>query len=197
MILVTGFEPFGGDEFNPSFEAVKRLPDRIKNTELVKSELPVLFDDAADKLESLIEKHHPDAVLCTGLAGGRKGITPEVIAVNLRNARIPDNAGRQPVWGKIVPDGPDGIFSTLPVREMTEALTAAGIPAAVSFSAGTFVCNEVMYRLLRLQREHFPEMTAGFVHVPYAEEFSCPEGVFSMPLAEIVRGLEICVGKVL
>jgi len=127
------------------------------------------------------------------VAGGRNAITPEVIAVNLRSAKIPDNSGRQPVWEKIVPDGPDGLFSSLPVRRMVDALTADDIPAALSFSAGTFVCNEVMYRVLLAQREHFPDMQAGFVHVPYAEEFPHPEGKFAMPLEEIARGLGICV----
>ena len=206
-ILVAGFSPFCGDSFNPSFEAVKLLPDRIKENEVIKAELPVVFEgaevikaelpvvfeDAENLLQSLIEEHKPNAILCTGLAGGRNAITPEVIAVNLRSARIPDNSGRQPVWEKIVPDGPDGLFSSLPVRRMVDALTAEDIPAALSFSAGTFVCNEVMYQVLLAQREHFPEMQAGFVHVPYAEEFPHPEGKFAMPLKKIVKGLGICV----
>lgn len=195
-ILVTGFAPFGGDSFNPSFEAVKLLPEIIGTAEIIKAELPVLFDQAADQLISLIESHCPDAVLCTGLAGGRTAITPEVIAVNLRNARIPDNAGNQPVWEKIVSFGPDGLFSTLPVQKMTEAMTKEKIPAAMSFSAGTFVCNEVMYRLLAYQREHYPQMPAGFVHVPYADEFPHPEGAFSLPIPVISQGLEICLGQI-
>ena len=101
-ILVTGFAPFGGDPYNPSYEAVKLLPDSIGTADVIKAELPVLFGTAADELISLIERHRPDAVLCTGLAGGRTAITPEVIAVNLRNARIPDNGGNQPVWEKML-----------------------------------------------------------------------------------------------
>ncbi len=192
-ILVTGFEPFGGDSINPSFEAVKRLPDRIGSSDIIKAELPVVFGAAADRLLSLIDEYSPSAVLCTGLAGGRRAITPEVIAVNLRHAQIPDNSGKQPVWEMIEDSGPDGIFAALPVREMTAAMKEARIPAEMSFSAGTFVCNELMYRLLAAQREHFPEIPAGFVHVPFADEF--PHGeAFSMPLEDIVRGLNLCAG---
>lgn len=192
-MLVTGFAPFDGDSFNPSMEAVKLLPEKIGGAEIIKAELPVLFDTAADQLLSLLENNKPDAVLCTGLAGGRKAITPEVIAVNLRNARIPDNAGNQPIWEKIDPYGPDGRFAVLPLQELTDSMKAADIPAELSFSAGTFVCNEVMYHLLAYQRTLFPEMLAGFMHVPYADEFPHPEEAFSLPLETIVRGLELCI----
>ena len=191
-ILVTGFVPFGGDAKNPSFEAVRLLPEVIGNARICRAELPVEFDRAGDRVTSLIDELRPDAVLCTGLAGGRKAVTPEVIAVNLRNARIPDNAGFQPVFEKILPDGPDGIFSALPVRAMTEALQADGIPAELSYSAGTYVCNEVMYRVLAHKQAHFPKMPAGFVHVPYAAEF--PHGeAFSLPIEEIAKGLATCL----
>ncbi len=193
VILVTGFAPFGGEEKNPSFEAVRLLPDRIGDTEIVKAELPVVFGEAGAVLEGLLEKYRPDTVIAAGLAGGRHAVTPEVMAINLRAARIPDNAGQQPVWEKIAADGPDGLFSTLPVREMTEAMKHAGISAELSFSAGTFVCNEIMYRLLLMGKERYPDMKAGFVHVPYASEFTHPEGAFSMPLSEIARALSVCI----
>ena len=191
-ILVTGFAPFGGDAKNPSFEAVRLLPDMIGNACICKAELPVEFDRAGDLVTARIDELRPDAVLCTGLAGGRKAITPEVIAVNLRNARIPDNAGFQPVFEKILPEGPDGIFSALPVGEMTDAVQAAGIPAELSYSAGTYVCNVVMYRVLAHRQAHFPKMPAGFVHVPYALEFSHGEA-FSLPIKEIAKGLAACL----
>ena len=197
-ILVTGFEPFGGDTVNPSSLAVELLPDQIKETVIIKKTLPVVFGQAADLLIRTVEECSPDAVVCTGLAGGRKGITPELIAVNLRHARIPDNAGLQPEWEKILPEGEDGLFSTLPIREMTNALNAAGISAEISKSAGTYICNEVMYRLLAFCKKDYPEMPAGFIHLPYAAEY-LPEGkeAFAMPLMQIKNALEICISEVM
>ena len=196
-ILVTGFEPFGNNRVNPSIEAVKLIPERIKHADILKLELPVVFNEGADLLIRQVHEILPDAVICTGLAADRKMITPEVRAVNLREARLPDNHGYQPKREKISPDGPDELFSTLPVMEMTNILTAYGIPAALSFSAGTYVCNEVMYALLACQRESFPDMTAGFVHVPYATEFSEDRpGVFSMPVMNIRAALELCIREV-
>ena len=196
-ILVTGFEPFGVETANPSSLATRLLPERILDAEIIKKELPDIFGKAADLLTGTIKDHSPDAVVCTGLAGGRKGITPELIAVNLRHANIPDNAGLQPEWEKVVSEGEDGLFSTLPIREMVKALQAAGICAEISKSAGTFVCNEVMYRLLSFHKKEYPGMMAGFIHLPYAAEFP-PEGkdVFSMPLPQIRNALEICIREV-
>ena len=205
-ILITGFEPFGGDAVNPSSEAVGLLPDQIDGTDIIKKVLPVVFGDAADQLTEMIRETVPDAVICTGLAAGRKGITPELIAVNIRDARIPDNAGRQPEWEKILSDGPDGLFSTLPIREMTKAMSAAGIPAEISKSAGTYVCNEVMYRLLSFCRKEYPGMRAGFIHLPSTAEYLRPaegediqptepaaQAENALPLARIAQGLEICI----
>jgi pyroglutamyl-peptidase len=143
-ILVTGFGPFGEEMRNPSLEAVMALPDRAGDALILKEELPVLFGGGGDRLLALIEKLRPDAVLGTGLAAGRRAVTPEVIAVNLKNDRIPDNQGIQPLWEKIREGGPDGIFSRMDVRKAVFSLQKAGIPAELSFSAGTFVCNEVM-----------------------------------------------------
>lgn len=186
-ILVTGFGPFAGVSSNPSLEAVRALPERTGDVRILKEELPVLFGAGAERLLALIQETEPDAVLCTGLAAGRKALTPEVIAVNLKNARIPDNKGQQPLWEKIREDGPDGIFARADVRRMASSMLEAGIPAEVSFSAGTFVCNEVMYRLLET------DLPGGFVHVPCAAELPCREENFALPLKEIARGLEICI----
>lgn len=211
-ILVTGFEPFGGEAVNPSSIAVNLLPEQIDDADIIKRVLPVVFGKAADQLTELISYELPDAVICTGLAAGREGITPEQIAVNMRHARIPDNAGAQPKQEKILPDGEDGLFSTLPVREMVQAMNDAGIRAEISESAGTYVCNEVMYRLLDFCRKEFPDMKAGFIHVPLAADYlehavQCvPEGKEvsvvpvsengnAMPIEEIVRALKICVRK--
>ena len=186
-ILVTGFGPFGEEMGNPSLEAVMALPERAGGALILKEELPVLFGAGGDRLLALIEQLRPDAVLCTGLAAGRKALTPEVIAVNLKNARIPDNKGMQPLWEKIRDGGPDGIFARMDVRKAVLSLKQAGIPAELSFSAGTFVCNEVMYRLLET------DLPGGFVHVPCAAELPHKKENFALPLKEIARGLEICV----
>jgi len=166
--IITGFEPFGNEKINPSFEAVKLLPDVIGDIEIVKAELPVTFGGARTdkfsgerdgdfgsansgawaKLQALIEKENPDYVICTGQAGGRKGLTVERVAINIRDARIPDNAGYQPKDEPIVDGGDAGIFATLPVKAMVQASNDAGIEASVSNSAGTYVCNELMYQLL-------------------------------------------------
>lgn len=148
---------------------------------------PVRGRSGKERLLALIQETEPDAVLCTGLAAGRKALTPEVIAVNLKNARIPDNKGQQPLWEKIREDGPDGIFARADVRRMASSMLEAGIPAEVSFSAGTFVCNEVMYRLLET------DLPGGFVHVPCAAELPRREENFALPMKEIARGLEICI----
>ena len=193
-ILITGFEAFGDDEVNPSMEAIKNLPSAIEGCVIETAVLPVCFGGGSEKLTGMLEKNSFDAVICTGLAGGRTAITPEVLAVNLMHARIPDNAGHQPEWEKILPDGEDGLFSTLPVRKMVERLKEEDLPAEISFSAGTFVCNEVMYRLLAFLRETSGEIPAGFIHVPYASEYiKKGKSVFSMPIDQITRGLELCI----
>ena len=196
-ILVTGFEPFGGNTANASAIAVGLLPDRIAGADIIKRTLPVVFERAADQLIAFIHDYSPDAVVCTGLAGGRKAITPELIAVNLKCAQIPDNEGQQPVWEKILPGEEDRLFATLPLREMTEAMAVKEIPAEISRTAGTFVCNEVMYRLLVCRRNERPGMMAGFIHVPFAAEYLSEGNVaFSLPIQQIADALEICVREV-
>ena len=184
MILVTGFAPFGGDTINPSFEAakaLKELPDLADKVEVI--ELPVVFGKAGEILLDKIRRVQPEAVVCVGLAGIRKAITPEVIAINLQNARIPDNEGGQPLWEKIVPEGADGIFTRLPVQKMVEAIAAAGIPASVSYTAGAYVCNDVFYRVL-----HDFDGPAGFIHVPNSVELGG-----EMTIAQMTEGLGICI----
>ena len=183
VMLVTGFEPFDGAEINPSFEAVKGLrdvPELRGRVEVL--ELPVVFGKAGDLLAAKIRELRPSAVICVGLAASRKWITPELVAVNFRSARIPDNEGNRPEWEKIDPDGPDGIFTRLPVREMLKRLEEAEIPAQLSQSAGAYVCNEVMYRVLRDY-----DGPAGFIHVPASRELG---GSMS------VGALAVCVGTV-
>lgn len=176
-ILYTGFDPFGGERVNPSFEAVRLLPDTVAGAEVLRLEIPTVFGEGARVLSEALEKLRPDAVICVGQAGGRAAVTPEYIAINCRDARIPDNAGQQPRGEKIRPDGPDGIITRLPVRSIVERCRADGIPAAVSYTAGTFVCNELMYTLLAAIRERYPEMVGGFVHVPYSTAQAAAQAV--------------------
>jgi len=189
-VLLTGFEPFAGDATNPSGEAVRVVQERWAGEEnLVVEVLPVAFDAAATRLRQLLDEHRPDVVIATGLAGGRAQITPERVAINLADARIPDNDGAQPIDRPVVEGGPAAYFATLPVKAIAAALTGEGIPAAVSHSAGTFVCNHVMFTALDAAE---PDVRAGFVHVPYARE-SAPEGAASLPLDVIVRAVEVTV----
>ena len=190
-LLITGFDPFGGETVNPSWEAVKLLPDIIGEYVLTKLQIPTVFGEAAQMILSSARQIRPDVILSVGQAGGRSGITPEVIGINLREARLPDNAGNQPVNAPVVPDGPAAYFSTVPVRDMVAAISNAGIPANLSCSAGAFVCNDVLYTLLH--RFDGTSTSAGFIHVPFLPE-QAKENVPSLPLEKIVAGLTAAIG---
>ena len=138
-LLITGFEPFGGEKINPSWEAVKLLPETIGDFEIAKAEIPVVFEKAAETVLAKADKLKPDAIICVGQAGGRTGITPEMVAINLRFASIPDNDGNQPKDIPCVEGGENAYFSTLQVRKMVSAISDPGIPCSVSYSAGTYV----------------------------------------------------------
>ncbi|HJA28980.1 MAG TPA: pyroglutamyl-peptidase I [Candidatus Olsenella pullicola] len=189
-VLVTGFEPFGGATINPALEAVMRLPNEIAGAEVVTAQIPVVFGKDAAAVAAAIDAERPDVVLCVGQAGGRSHITPEFVGINYANARIPDNEGNQPV-GRLEEDGPDAYFATLPVFAMVDAARAAGVPAAVSYTAGTFCCNEVLYELLHTLATRHPGVRGGFVHVPYATEqaVTMGEGTASMSVDMMVTGL--------
>ena len=190
-LLITGFDPFGGESANPAFEAMRLLPDEIVGFKLCKLEIPTEFIRSGVILKDALRAERPDAVLCVGQAGGRTAITPERVAINLMDARIPDNAGYQPVDTPIVPDGPTAYFSTLPVKAIVEQIQSAGLPAAVSNTAGTYVCNSLLYTLLHTAALEYPGLRGGFLHVPYAAEQlpGKPEGTFAMPLPDIARAL--------
>lgn len=190
-LLITGFDPFGGETVNPSWEAVKLLADEIGPYRLTKLQLPTVFGKAADVLLDAAASLHPDVILCLGQAGGRKGITPEVIGINLREARIPDNEGNQPQNQPVAQGGPAAYFATLPVREMVAAMDEAAIPCSLSYSAGAFVCNDVLYSALH--HFHNTPTRVGFVHVPFLPQ-QAGEGVPSMTLEDIVRGLTLAIG---
>lgn len=191
-ILISAFEPFGEESVNASLEALRRLR-APQGCELVKIELPTVFGGAAELLIDAMRRKKPDAVLALGQAGGRKALTPERVAINCMDARIPDNAGRQPADEAIIHGAPAAYFSTLPLKAMVEAAQRMGVDAAVSNSAGTFVCNELMYRLLHAVSAEALPVCAGFVHVPCLPE-QLPEA--SMPLEKIVAGLEAMLEEI-
>lgn len=197
-ILVTGFDPFGGEAVNPAYEAVKLLPDNIAGAEIVKLEIPTEFKRSMELLEEAISRERPDAVISVGQAGGRAEITPERVAINLADARIPDNAGNQPVDEPLAADGPAAYFATLPLKEMVKNVQDSGIPCRISYSAGTYVCNSVMYRVLHLAEVSGMGFCAGFIHVPYATQQTVtkPAGTPGMALTDIARGLEAAVEAV-
>ena len=192
-ILVTGFEPFGGEAINPSWEVVCGLPHFCHGAEILPLRLPGVFGRAGDLLTEAFLKEKPEAVLCLGQAGGRTALTPELVALNLQDARIPDNDGQAPCQKPVVPGGPDGRFATLPVRAMVEAIRQAGIPASLSYTAGTYVCNDLMYRVLDLLAG-YPGCRGGFLHLPYlpAQAASKP-GTASMALDDMVRGVDAAI----
>ena len=169
-VLVTGFEPFGGEPINPSWEAVRHLPDTISGAEVVKVQIPVVFGRSADVVHEAIVEHDPDVVLHVGQAGGRFEVTPERVAINVDDGRIPDNDGNQPIDTAIRDDGPAAYFTSLPVKAMVTAMRRAGIPGRVSNTAGTYVCNHIMYQVLYMIERDFPGKRGGFVHVPYTPQ---------------------------
>lgn len=187
-LLITGFEPFGGEGINPSWEAVTLLPEEIGEYQLIKMCLPVVFKEAAKMAIDKAEKVKPDVIICVGQAGGRNAITPEFIGINFRHASIPDNRGNKPQDEHIDEGGENAHFSTLPVREIAEGIKASGIPSQVSYSAGTYVCNELLYVLLA----HYKNsgVRVGFIHIPYCEEQNKTP---SMAISDVVKGLKIAI----
>ena len=196
-ILVTGFDPFGGEKVNPALEAVKSLPSVIHGAEIRWVEIPTVFYKSAEILETEIVRYQPDVVLCIGQAGGRASLTPERVAINQDDARIPDNQGNQPIDTPIRLDGEAAYFSTLPIKAMVQAIKEVGLPATVSNTAGTFVCNHLMYQALYLADKKFPHMRAGFMHIPYmTEQVINKPNTASMNLSDIVKGIEAAIGAI-
>ena len=193
-VLITGFDPFGGESINPALEAVMALPNYIGETEVIKLEIPTVFGKSLAKIREAVAIHKPDVIISVGQAGGRFGITPERVAINVDDARIKDNEGNEPVDVAVATDGPAAYFSNLPIKAMTQAMVKAGIPASVSNTAGTFVCNHVMYGLLYLVDKKYPNMKAGFIHVPYipAQVVDKPEKP-SMSIVDISKALELSI----
>ena len=195
-LLLTAFTPFDGERINPALEAVKLVKDKIGNLKIIKLEVPTVFGKSIDTVREAIERERPDFVLSIGQAGGRAEITPERVAINLDDARIPDNEGNQPIDEPIFPDGENAYFSTLPVKAMVEAIRKEGLPSSLSNTAGTYVCNHLMYGVLYYLDKR-PRMKAGFIHVPYIpEQVKDKKDMPALPLSDIVRGLEAAIQAV-
>lgn len=180
--------PFDGEKINPSLEAVMRLPDTVGEYELIKIGVPVVFGEGAQYVIDEAERLGVDAILSVGQAGGRGAVTPELVGINLRYAKIPDNKGNQPIDEPIIKGGDNAHFSTLPMRKIAEAIKESGIPSELSYSAGTYVCNDLIYTVLH----HFSgsNVRFGFIHVPFSVEQGKEP---SMPLDDIVRSLTVAI----
>lgn len=193
-VLVTGFDPFGGEKVNPAIEAVKRLDDKIAGADIVKVEIPTVFNKSIQRLEKALEEERPDITICVGQAGGRNRISVERVAINISDGRIPDNEGYQPIDEVIFEDGDNAYFSNLPIKAMVKEMNNNNIPAEVSNTAGTYVCNHLMYGLLYNIHKKYPHMRGGFIHIPFL-----PEQVIdkkdrpSMSLGLIVKGLTVAI----
>ncbi|RSO08455.1 pyroglutamyl-peptidase I [Streptomyces sp. WAC 06783] len=191
-VLLTGFEPFDGERTNPSWEAVRDAaatpPDGLEMTAV---ELPCVFGRSRTALREAVAAHDPDLVLCVGQAGGRPDLTVERIAVNIDDARIPDVSGAQPIDEPVVPGGPAAYFAALPVKACVAAVREAGLPASVSNTAGTFVCNHVFYDLMHLIATERPALRGGFVHVPYAPGQVTGRSLPSLPVSAVAEGLRV------
>ena len=196
-ILVTGVDPFGSDKINPAIEAVKKLPDTIKGAKIIKLEIPTVFNKSAQVVHQAIVKEQPDYVLNVDQAGGRSALTPERVAININDGRIPDNDGYQPLDEPIQPDGDTAYFTQLPIKPMAKAIRAAGLPAIVSNTAGTYVCNHIFYQVQYMRTKEFPKLKAGFIHIPFLpEQVITRPNQPSMALADIIKGLTAAIGAI-
>ena len=194
-ILITGFDPFGNEPVNPAYEAVKLLPDKIAGAEIIKLEIPTVFNKCDVAVEQAIGKYSPDVVLSIGQAGGRFDISVERVAVNLADGRIPDNDGYQPIDLPIREDGPAAYFASVPVKAMAEKIRGKGIPASVTYTAGTYVCNFIMYCVLHSIATKHKGMRAGFIHVPFmpSQGIGKPVNTPTMSIETIARAIEASV----
>lgn len=196
-ILVTAFEPFGGEKVNPAQEATAKIGARCHGAEIVKVSVPVAFGEAIETVYAAMKAERPDVVLCIGQAGGRSAVTPERVAINVNDAGSPDNGGNQPVDEPIFEDGAAAYFSTLPIKRIVERVRAAGVPASVSNSAGTYVCNNLMYGVLYYIEKEFHGVRGGFVHVPYLHEQALARtGVPSLSLEDTVKAIDAAIAAI-
>ncbi len=193
-ILLTAFDPFGGEPVNPAQEAVAAVSDTVAGAEIVKCVVPTVFGKSIDTVYAAMKKENPDVTFCIGQAGGRVGLTPERVAINLDDARIEDNEGNQPFDKVIREDGENAYFTSLPVKAMVNKIKEAGVPASVSYTAGTFVCNHLMYGVLYNISREFPNMKGGFMHVPFLhEQVLNRANTPSLSKDDIVKGIEAAI----
>lgn len=196
-ILVTGFDPFGTDKINPAIEAVKKLPDTINDATIIKLEIPTIFNQCAQVVHQAIIDTQPDYVLNIGQAGGRFGLTPERVAINLDDGRIADNAGFQPTDQVIHTDGQNAYFTQLPVKAMVQAIKQAGIPSSLSTTAGTYVCNHIMYQVQYMIDKEFPTLKAGFIHIPFLpNQVTERPNTPSLSLTDDILGITAAIGAI-
>ena len=193
-ILVTGFDPFGGEKINPALETIKRLPDTILGAQIIKLEIPTVVGKSLAKITEAVEKENPDAVLSIGQAGGRSEITVERVGINIDDCRIPDNEGNQPIDEPVIKGGPAAYFVTVPIKAIVENIKAHNIPASISNTAGTFICNHVCYGVAHLAAQRTAAgkpMKSGFIHIPFLPEqvIGKPALTPSMSLETIVSGI--------
>ena len=193
-LLLTAFDPFGGEQINPALEAVKLVANKIGNVEVVKQEVPTVFGKSIKTVQDAIERERPDAVLCVGQAGGRFDITVEKVAINYDDARIKDNEGNQPLDHCIFEDGDTAYFATLPIKAMVAEIRKVGVPASISYSAGTFVCNHLMYGTLYTLTKKYHGVIGGFMHVPYTtEQVLDKRNMPSLTIEQIVKAIEAAI----
>lgn len=197
-LLLTAFDPFGGEPINPALEAVKLVADQVGGVEVVKQEVPTVFGKSVQTVAAAIEREKPDAVLCIGQAGGRFDLTPERVAINLDDARIKDNEGNQPIDVPIFEDGEPAYFTTLPIKAMVAKIREAGVPASISNTAGTFVCNHLMYGTLYTLAKSYPGVRGGFMHVPFvtSQVVNRAASAPSLGLSDIVKGIEAAIAAI-
>lgn len=188
-ILITGFDPFGSNLINPSIEAVKLLPTKLLNVDIITLEVPTVLNQSIELVQQAIHHHQPDCVLSVGLAQGRQGLTIERVAININDFRIADNQNNQPIDTKVVEDGPDAYLLSVPIKAMMVKCLENNIPASISNTAGTFVCNHLAYGVAHLAKTQYPQMLTGFVHIPSVSESNDQ----AMSLQEVVRGLTCCL----
>ena len=193
-VLITGFTPFAGEKINPSYEAVKQLADEILGFEIIKKEIETSFDTSIKQLDDYIETYTPSVIILVGQAGGAKNIRIERVAINIDDAPIKDNSGNQPEDKLIKDDGDNAYFATLPIKKIVQALMDDGIPAVVSNTAGTYVCNHLMYALLYKLHKKNIQIPAGFIHVPYIfSQIEDKPDTYATDLYAITRALDIAI----
>lgn len=197
-ILVTGFDPFGEDKINPAIESVKKLPDEIKGVKIIKLEIPTVYMKSLEEIDEAIKEYNPDVILSIGQAGGRPDITVERVGINVDDYRIKDNEGNQPIDTKIYDDGENAYFSNLPIKAIVENIRKNNIPASISNTAGTFVCNHVLYGVQYLLDKKYPNKKSGFIHIPFLpEQVISRPNTPSMSISTIVKALTLALEAII